>query len=68
MSIFVVFVNGDNAPPLPAARAGRTLSAKGQKSPNNGENDGGQQVGDLDLFTPHQIEAHAKDEDVAGEG
>lgn len=47
---------------------GRTLSAEGQKGPDDGENNGGQQVGNLDFFTPHQIEAHAKDEDVAGEG
>ncbi len=67
LSIFVVFVKGDNAPRWPAARAGRTSLAEGQKSPNDGEKDGGQQVGDLDLFAPHQIEANTKDENVAGE-
>ncbi len=67
MSIFVVFVKGANAPRWPAARAGRTSLAEGQKSPDDGENDGGQQVGDLDLFAPHQVEAYAEDEDIAGE-
>ena len=52
---------------MPATRDGSILT-EGQKSPNDGKHDGGQQVGDLDLFAPDQIEAHAEDEDVAGEG